>query len=83
MVFPKFIATKGPDSANVGYFVPRLYKLCWCSSVLKTFGFSYIKERLMGWTIWWVENEDDYNRAIGLLKALKAKDHMFDYKVSR
>lgn len=81
MTFPKFIKTRGREGAMTGYFVPRMYKLVWCWTVLKTFGLSYVKERLMGWTIWWVDNEEDYLNAIRILDELK-KTRMFEYKVS-
>lgn len=78
----RFIKIKGEDGARTGYFVPRIYQLTCNWKVLKTFGFSYIKERLSGWTVWWVENEDDYIRAIKTLNELK-KTRLFDYKVSK
>lgn len=82
MAFHKFIKIKGPEATRTGYFVPRMYQLVWSWSVLKAFGLSYVKERLTGWTIWWVENEADYGRAIETLNELK-KTRIFDYKVSR
>lgn len=78
----KFIKIKGPDGKNTGYFVPNLYQLVCNWSVIKTFGFSYIKERLTGWTVWWVKNEEDYIQAIKALNELK-KTRIFDYKVSK
>ena len=82
MTFYKFIKIRGPEGARTGYFVPRLYQLVWGWSVLKVFGFSYVKERLTGWTIWWVNNEDDFVRAIETLNELK-KTRIFDYTVSK
>ena len=81
MAFHKFIKIKGREGANTGYFVPRLYQLCWGWNVLKAFGLPYIKERLTGWTIWWVDSEEDFARAIETLEELK-KTRIFDYKVS-
>lgn len=81
-MFYKFIKIRGSESGKLGYYIPRMYKLCWSFTVLKMFGFSYIKERLTGWTIWWVSNEKDYNNAIKTLKELK-KTHEFDYMVSK
>lgn len=81
MAFHKFIKIKGREGANTGYFVPRLYQLCLSRNVLKTFGLSYIKERLQGWTIWWVNNEEDFNRAIDTLNELK-KTRIFEFKIS-
>lgn len=78
----KFIRIKGPDGANTGYFVPRLYKLVCNKTVLKVFGLSYVINRLKGWTIWWVKNEEDYINAIKTLDELK-KTRIFDYEVSR
>lgn len=80
MAFHKFIKIKGPDGANTGYFVPHLYQLDWSWTALKVFGLQYVRERLNGWTIWWVDNEYDYNRAIETLDELK-KTRMFGYKV--
>lgn len=82
MAFHKFIKIKGMDGANTGYFVPRLYKLNWSWTALKIFGFSYVKDRLNGWTIWWVTNEDDYVNAVKTLNELK-KTRIFGYMVSR
>ena len=82
MTFYKFIKTKGPEGARTGYFVPNLYQLSWSRWVLKVFGLSYVKERLTGWTIWWVANEEDYISAIKTLDELK-KTRIFEYKVSQ
>lgn len=81
-MFYKFIKIKGSDGPNTGYFVPRMYQLGWSKSVLKAFGLPYIKERLAGWTIWYVTNEEDYRNAIKTLNELK-KTRIFDYKVSQ
>ena len=78
----KFIKIKGPEGARTGYFVPNLYQLVWSRSVLKAYGLPYVKERLKGWTIWWVKNEEDYLRAIKRLDELK-KTRIFDYMVSQ
>ena len=78
----KFIKIKGKEGAFTGYFVPRLYQLVPCWNVLKTFGLPYIKERLSGWTIWYVTNENDFNQAITTLNELK-KTRLFDYKVCK
>ena len=80
MTFYKFIKIKGEDRARTGYFVPHLYHLAFNWHELKHVGFQFVKERLAGWTIWWVENEDDYNRAIKTLDELK-KSRIFEYKV--
>lgn len=82
MAFYKFIKIKGSDGANTGYFVPNLYQLDWGKVALKIFGFSYVMERLDGWTIWYVNNEEDYIRAIKTLDELK-KTRIFVYRVSR
>lgn len=82
MAFHKFIKIKGREGANTGYFVPRMYQLVWSWTTLKVFGLSYVKERLAGWSIWWVNNEEDYIQAIKTLDELK-KTRIFDYKVSR
>jgi hypothetical protein len=76
----KFIKIKGPEGASSGYFAPHLYQLLCSYSVLKTFGLQYVKARLNGWTIWWVENEGDYARVIKTLDELK-KTRIFDYVV--
>lgn len=81
MAFHKFIKIKGRDGDGTGYFVPRLYRITRRTG-LKVFGLSYLKERLAGWTIWWVDNEEDYIQAIKTLDELR-KTRIFDYKVSR
>lgn len=55
MAIYKFIKIKGEGGSRTGYFVPRMYQLVCSWPVLKAFGFTYIKDRLSGWTIWWVE----------------------------
>lgn len=82
MSFYKFIKIKGPEGARTGYFVPRMYQLVWSWRTVKAFGFSYVMERLNGWTIWWVDNQDDYVLAIKTLNELK-KTRIFDYEVCR
>lgn len=82
MGFYKFIKIKGKEGSRTGYFVPRMYQLGFNKYVWKIFGFKYLKERLTGWTIWWVENEADYINAINTLNELK-KTRIFDFKVSR
>lgn len=77
----KFIKIRGREGKNTGYFVPHLYKLPFIWKELKHVGFRFVKERLAGWTIWWVGNEDDYKLAIKTLEELK-KTRIFDYKVS-
>lgn len=80
MSIHKFIKTHGPDGARIGYFVPRLYQIVWSWSAVKHYGIPYVKDRLTGWTVWWVSSEEDYIRAIKTLDELK-KTHVFDYKV--
>ena len=82
MGFYKFIKIKGKDANRIGYYVPHLFKLVWCLNVLKIFGFQYVKERLAGWTIWWVVDEEDYVRAIKTLNELK-KTYSFEFRVSK
>lgn len=81
MAFYKFIKIKGKEGSRTGYFVPRLYHLAFSWRELKQIGLLFVKERLAGWTIWWVENEDDYIQAVKTLNELK-KTRIFDYKVS-
>ena len=76
----RFIKIKGIEGARTGYFVPRMYQLVWSRHVLKAFGLPYVKQRLAGWTIWWVENEEDFTQAIKTLNELK-KTRIFNYKV--
>lgn len=82
MGFYKFIKIRGPEGAGTGYFVPRLYRLNFSWRELKQIGFVFVKERLKGWTIWWVDNEDDYIKAVKTLNELK-KTRIFDFKVSK
>lgn len=77
----KFIKIKGADGKNTGYFVPRMYSLSNIRLGVKIFGLQYIKDRLAGWTFWWVGNKDDYVKAVETLNELK-KTRIFDYKVS-
>ena len=78
----KFIKIKGSEGANTGYFVPNLYKIKTSRNTLRAFGLPYVIDRLSGWTIWWVNNEEDYINAIKTLDELK-KTRIFDYKVSK
>ena len=80
MAFYKFIKLEGPENKHTGYFVPRMYHLGFNWKELKGVGFLFVKERLKGHSIWWVDNEDDYQQAIKTLKELK-KTRIFDYKV--
>ena len=81
MAIYKFIKIKGSDGPNTGYFVPRMYQLGCSKTVLKVFGLPYIKERLTGWTVWYVQNEEDYRNAIKRLEELK-KTRIFKYMVA-
>lgn len=83
MAIYKFIKTKGTCrcTKGIGYFVPRMYGFPFILRELKEFGFRFVKERLKGWTIWYVTNEEDYINAIKTLDELK-KTHLFTYKVS-
>jgi hypothetical protein len=77
----KFIKIKGPEGKFTGYYVPRLYQLTFYWRELKEVGFQFVKERLKGWTIWYVTSEEDYIRAVETLNELK-KTRLFDFKVS-
>ena len=79
MAFHRLIKIKGEK--NTGYFVPRMYHLAFSQWELKIFGLRLVKERLNGWDIWWVDNEDDYIRAVDTLNELR-KTRIFDFKVS-
>ena len=79
-MYHKIIKIRGTEGAMTGYFVPRMYQLVWSWNVVKAFGLPYIKERLNGWTIWWVDNEEDFARAVNTLNELK-KTRWFDFKV--
>lgn len=76
----RFIKIKGIEGARTGYFVPKLYQLTCNLRVLKAFGLPYVKERLSGWTIWYVLTREDYIQAVGRLEELK-KTRIFDYRV--
>lgn len=78
----KFIAIKGIDGPNTGYFVPNMYRLHPNRYIMRARGLSYIITRLRGWTIWWVANKEDYVHAIKTLDELK-KTRIFTYKVSK
>ena len=80
MGFYRFIKIKGPDGANTGYFVPRMYKLPFMWRELGIVGLQFVKDRLAGWTSWWVRSEEDFTTAVKTLKELK-KTRIFDYKV--
>lgn len=76
----RFIKIKGLEGPYTGYFVPKLYQLTFSWPVVKAFRWWYLKERLKGWTIWFVEAGEDYDRAIKTLDKLK-KTRLFEYKV--
>lgn len=76
----KFIKIKGADGKNTGYFVPNMYKLYPTKYELKRVGFNFILERIKGWSIWYVCNEEDYRAAVKTLKELK-KTRIFDFMV--
>lgn len=78
----KFIAIKGKEGRMTGYYVPRLYGLSFSFRELRQIGLTFAKERIKGWSIWYVTNEEDYIRAIKTLDELK-KTRLFDYKVSK
>lgn len=81
MGFYKFIKIKGPGCGNIGYFVPRMFKLPFMWSELRIVGLQFVLDRLAGWTVWWVRNEEEFTTAIKTLKELR-KTRVFDYKVS-
>ena len=83
MGFYKFIKIKGPKGEGIrtGYFVPRMYHLAFSWGELRLVGFRFVRERLAGWSIWWVNNEEDYQQAIKTLNELK-KTRVFDYMIS-
>jgi hypothetical protein len=81
MSFYKFIKIKRLEGKNTGYFVLHLYKLHFNRYELRNFGFFFIKERLKGWTIWWVDSEESYIQAVKTLNELK-KTRIFDFKVT-
>ena len=80
MEFYKFIKISGLEGARTGYFVPHLYRLGYRIGV-KVFGLSYLKYRLMGHTIWWVDNKENLIRAIETMDKLK-ETRIFDYVIS-
>ena len=80
MSYRKFIKTKGVDGANIGYFVPRMFMWQFMWIELRIVGLQFVKDRLCGWTIWWVGSEEDFTTAIKTLNELK-KTHTFDYKI--
>lgn len=80
MGFYKIIKIKGPDGAYTGYFVKKMYKLPFVWNELKVVGLKFVKERLRGWTMWYVTNEADYENAVKRLDELR-KTRLFEYKV--
>lgn len=78
----KFIRIKGERAKTIGYFVPRLYRIDFHWWTLKRYGFPYLRDRLSGWYIWWVDNEEDLKRAVEGLNELK-KTNIFKYEVSK
>ena len=81
MGFYRFIKAIGPEAKYTGYFVPRMYHLSFHPSELKLCGFQFVKDRLRGGHVWWVQNEADYNKAVETLNELK-KTRIFDFKVT-
>lgn len=81
MALYKFIKTKGEGADTVGYYVPHMYRFDFSFKELKIFGLQFLKERMDGWCIWYVENEDDFAVAIEMLEKYK-KTHLFAYKVT-
>jgi hypothetical protein len=77
MPFYKFIKIKGAD---IGYSVPRMYKLPFTWYELRIVGLQFVKDRLAGWTIFWVANPIDFILAIKILDELK-KTTTLEYKV--
>lgn len=82
MAIYKFIKIRGREGAMTGYFVPRLYHIGFDRYTLKVFGLPYVLDRLTGWTVWWVDNEEHFTQAIKTLDELK-KTRIFDYRVSK
>ncbi len=79
----KFIKIRGLEGKNTGYFVPRMYRHIFTIWELKYFGLQFVRERLKGWTIWWVDNHEDHiAQATAILDELK-KTRIFDYEVAR
>lgn len=78
----KFIRIKGERAKIIGFFVPRLHRLDFDWWTWKRLGFPYLRDRLSGWSIWWVDNEEDLKRAIEGLNELK-KTNIFTYEVSK
>ena len=82
MKFYRFIKIRGREGEITGHFVSRMYKLPFFWDEFDRVGFKFMKERLAGWTIWWVENEEDFIHAINKLDELK-KTRIFEYKVMK
>lgn len=80
MIYPKFIKIKGVEGDNTGYFVPKLYQLTFGWDVVRVFGLPYLKDRLKGYTIWFTDSEENFNRAILILDKLK-KTRLFEYEI--
>lgn len=73
MGFYKIIKIKGiGDSGKyIGYATPRMYRLDFNWRELRVVRLKFVKERLKGWTLWWVENEKDCHAAIMKLNEVK------------
>lgn len=82
MAFYKFIKTRGLEGRMTGYFVPRMYHISFDWQSVKAFGLPYVLDRLNGWTVWWVDSEEDFTQAIKRLDELK-KTRIFDYVVGK
>lgn len=77
----KFIRIKGERAKTIGFYVPRLYHLNFDWWTLRRFGLRYLRDRLSGWHIWWVENEEDLKTALDGLHELQ-KTNIFKIQVS-
>ena len=80
--YKNIIKINGKEKDRIGYLVPHLYRLAFSWNELKHFGLRLVKERLAGWTIWWTDDEYDFNQIIKELDELKkTHEHEFDYVV--
>ena len=80
MTIYRIIKIKGDYARRIGWWVRNMYRMEFDRFTWDNLGWRYVKERLSGWTIWYVTTEEDYAKAIETLNDLQ-KTHLFVYEV--